>query len=500
MKLYVELLAALVATLLFSAHACAQSYSPLPLECFIQRISQPNYSAHITCSIAGSPGKMAVRFSDEFAGVGRLSERIHSIKAVDTQQGTLPMEIRGNGLYLININSAGSIHLSYEMRLARALDPSQYALVSSLGPDAGIFMMGDLLPHICMGDENCAATQNIARLKIEPPAGWRIATTEQRQGEVFHLDDPSRAVFFLGRLRERTAKIGEMNLHVAIAGDWFFQDPEAFSLAESIAREQATLIGGNERGEFLVTLAPFPQSLTGLRSSAVTIGRTVVLLFNPNTDVSQSFKHYRRHLAHEMFHFYLPNAFRIRENFDWFWEGFTRYIALMTLARLRLIGLREYLDAINAEYEAYIFNPSRAELSLIAASPEKFANTANYDLIYRKGMLVAAMYDLQLRWESRDNLNLADLMKALYSKYASTGREIGNQEVLREIESLGDFARLIREDIVGTKQINLAERIKAYGLVIEQNIIAPGKLQLKPAARLSSRQRNLILKLADDGH
>ena len=108
MKLYVELLAALVATLLFSAHACAQSYSPLPLECFIQRISQPNYSAHITCSIAGSPGKMAVRFSDEFAGVGRLSERIHSIKAVDTQQGTLTLEIRGNGLYLININSAGS--------------------------------------------------------------------------------------------------------------------------------------------------------------------------------------------------------------------------------------------------------------------------------------------------------------------------------------------------------------------------------------------------------
>ncbi|MEO7632752.1 MAG: hypothetical protein ABIU20_05105 [Blastocatellia bacterium] len=361
-------------------------------------------------------------------------------------------------------------------------------------------MMGDLLPHICLDDENCRVAQNIARLRIEPPVGWRIATTEQRQGEGFHLEDPSRAVFFLGPLRERTAKIGEMNLRVAIVGDWFFQDPEVFSLAESIARDQAKLIGSNERGEFLVTLAPFPQPLTGLRSSAVTIGHTVILLLNPNNDTRQSFNHYCRHLAHEMFHFYLPNAFHIRENFDWFWEGFTRYIALMTLARLRLIGLPEYLDAINAEYEAYIFNPSRTQMSLIAASPEKFANAANYDLIYRKGMLVAALYDLELRWQSHNRLSLADVIRRLYQKYALTGREVGNQEVLREIESVGDFAWLIRSDIAGVQQINLAERVKIYGLVMNQNPATPGRRQLRQITKLSSRQWNLISNMADNGH
>jgi predicted metalloprotease with PDZ domain len=391
------------------------------------------------------------------------------------------------------------------MHLARALDPSQYALVSSIGPDAGVFMIGDLLPRICFGDENCAAAQNVVRLMIEPPTDWRIATTESRQGEsrqgeLFHLTDPSRAIFFLGRLREGKAKIGELNLRVAIAGDWFFREQEVFSLAEAVAREQAVLVGGSERGEFLVTLAPFPQPMTGLRSSAVTIGHTVVLLLNPDNDATQSFKHYRRHLAHEMFHFYLPNAFRVRENFDWFWEGFTRYVALMTLARLRQIDLREYLDAIHAEYEAYIFNSSRAQISLIAASPEKFANAASYDLIYRKGMLVAALYDLELRWQSHGNSSLADVMKALYRNYSLTGHEIGNQEVLQEMKSPGDFARLIHGDIVGIQQINLAERVKIYGLMIEQNIDAPGRLQLKPAAKLSSRQQALISKLANEKH
>src|SRR6185436_17150980 len=123
------------------------------------------------------------------------------------------------------------------------------------------------------------------------------------------------------------------------------------------AREQAVIIGGKEHGDFLVTLAPFPQPLTGLRSSAVTIDHTVVLVLNPNNNVSQSLKHYRRHLAHEMFHFYLPNAFHIRENFDWFWEGFTRYVALATLLEGRLITISEYLDALQNEDEAYGVNP-----------------------------------------------------------------------------------------------------------------------------------------------
>src|SRR6185503_17872992 len=139
-------------------------------------------------------------------------------------------------------------------------------------------------------------------------------------------------------------------------------------------------------------------------------------------------------------HFYLPNAFRIRENFDWFWEGFTRYTAFTTLLRLRLITLRDYLDALGEEYEAYSFNPLRARLSLIAASPDKFANPASYELVYRKGMLIAALYDLELRWQSGGRQSLMDVMRALYQTYALSGREVGNREVLAELAKSGNFA------------------------------------------------------------
>ncbi len=464
------------------------------LSCRIDRISPQERSLAISCAATLTAGRFQLRFADEFAGVDRLSERVYGLKIRDDKGAALLPEIRGGGLYYFNAPGQRQITINYEMRLARAMAPDQYALVSSLGAEAGFLMLGDLLPRLCPDQADDEAA-NRARLQITAPQLWRIATTEKASGEFFEVSDPQRAVFFLGRLREKTATVGTMSLRMAVAGDWAFSDEEVFKFAEAAAREQAGMIGG-AAGNSLITLAPFPQPLTGLRSSAITLGRTAVLMLNPNNDAAATFAHYRRHVAHEMFHFYLPNAFRIRENFDWFWEGFTRYIALITLLRLRLIGQREYLDAIGAEYEAYWFNPLRNQVSLIEVSPEKFANAANYDLVYRKGMLVAALYDLELRWQSRGKRNLTDVMRALYQGYAARGREIGNREVLDEMRRSGDFSRpisdLIHDDIESLREINLNERVKRYGLVAEWSATGRGGMKLKAAAKLSERQRMLL--------
>lgn len=477
--------------LLVCPAVCQIRQSP-SLDCHILEISTTNRSVMITCSATHLPtGKTRLQFVDQFAGVDQLSDRVHALKISTSTNAPLPLELRGNGLTFFTANS-GSATIRYEIRLARAFDPAQHALVSSIGPDAAVLMMADLLPRICSEAEPCE-TPNPTTLKLSAPNDWQIATIERQRNGVYELADNSKAVFFLARFRERTANVGNMNLRIAVAGQWNFRDEDIFPLAEAIAREQAAMIASREQGDFLVLLTPFPQPLTGLRSSAVTLGRTVVLLLNPNNDSIQTLKHFRRHLAHEMFHFYLPNALRIRENFDWFWEGFTRYVALMTLARLNLLTLDEYLDAINGEYEAYLFNPQRGQLSLIEASPDKFSSLASSDLVYRKGMLVAALYDLELRWQSRSKLTLADAIKALY---ANSDREIGNREVLGELGKLGDFSRLIRDDIEGTREIDLAERVKPYGLKIEQSPATRNRARLMAASKLNERQKALLSSLA----
>lgn len=465
------------------------------LDCRVANISPAARALSVTCAASALPaGRLQLRFLERFAGLDRLGERVFNLKLRDERGAVVRLEIHGGGLHLFSRGDRPQpVTISYDLRLAAALDPGQYALASSLGPEAGFLLPSDLLPRVCAeGEGECDAEPNPVRLQIAAPAGWQVATTQAERGGSFEVGDPQEAVFFLGRLRRRAVRAGEMEIEVAAAGNWGFTDEEAAELTEAIARDQASLVGGGEAGRFLVTLAPFPLPLTGLRSSGLARGRTVILMLNAAADPGLTFKHYQRHLAHEMFHFYVPNGFRVRENFDWFWEGFTRYVALTTLVRLGRLELTDYLAALGEEYEAYAANAARARLSLVDASPDKFTSRESNELIYRKGMLVAALYDLELRWQSQGKRSLADVLRALYQDYARRGREVGNSEVLGVLGRGGDFGAFTRDYITGTREIDLAESLEPYGLVIERSLATRGRTRIGVAPRLSGRQRALL--------
>ena len=472
-----------------------------PLTCEISDIQPRSRALKVSCSAALPPGRSQLTFAEEFAGLQRLSERVFSLRVKDSNGASLSPEIQGQGIYFLTLKDREQrVTISYELRLARALDPGGYPLTSSLSQEFGFLLLDDLLPRLSMAGEK-SATEKTERvtLKLAPPPDWQIATTEQQRGDIFEIPDQSRAVFFLGQLREQKLNINGRQLRFAITGRWNFTDEQAARLVENIAREQSALMGGLNPSEgeerFLVTLAPYPIPLTGLRSSALTRHHTIVMMLNPNDHPARTVAHYARHLAHEMFHYYLPGTLNVRENFDWFWEGFTRYVALVTLQRLKLISLREYLDALGDEYEVYAFNPARANLSLVAASSEKFANLANYELVYRKGMLVAGLYDLELRWQSEGRKNVMDVIRGLYQKYARRGLEIGNREVLAELRQAGNFDRFISDDIEGTREIELPAIIKTYGLFIERKPLSRPRIGVAP--KLSAKQRILIAQLGN---
>jgi predicted metalloprotease with PDZ domain len=500
--------APLPAALLLSLVCCLSSTaSAARLGCHISDISPAARSLRVACTLDDfSPpasGKLELRFRTRFAGVERLSDRVFALRFAGAEQRPLPLpEITDAGVYRVRLDGAQSVGFSYELRLSRALDPGQYALVSSLGPEVGFVLLSDALPQVRVLDPS-GSPQPLppvaVRLQLTPPDGWEVATTEARRGESYEVADAEQSVFFLGRLRRQTRRVGEMELHTAVAGTWSFPDAEAVRLTEAIAREQAAMIGSQEEGNFLVTLAPFPLPLTGLRSTALTRGRTVILMLNPDggsDGAARALKHFQKHLAHETFHFYLPGAFRARENFDWFWEGFTRYTALVTLLRLKLMDARDYLDALGEEYEAYAANPARLGTSLIEASAGKFASRENYDLVYRKGTLVAALYDLSLRWQSGGKKSVADVTRALYHNYARAGREVGNQEVINELSRAGDFKRFISDYITGTREIDLAASLKPYGWAVEQSAATRGRVRVNVAPKLSDKQRVLLTNLS----
>lgn len=491
-----------VISLSLSALSTAICQAEPRLTCRFGQIRPVERSLSVECTMAGLvQGKaVALRFRDRFAGIDRLSERIYGIRATtDGDAGRLPLEIHGDGLYVMTPGNDGeAIQLTYELRLGRALDPSQYGLVSSLGPQSGILHPVDILPQICSESANDCAESPV-RLRVDPPDGWKSIISSEAKDGVFEIAQPSSTLILLGQFREREFSAGSMRLRAVIAGAWGFSDEEFFTLAESIAKEQASMIESRESGDYVVTLTPFPLPLTGLRSSGICVGRSAVLMLNQGNVPQQSMGLLRRHLAHEMFHYYLPNVFNVRENFDWFWEGFTRYAAMLTLTRQKLLDLQGYLDAIGEEYESYYYNPLSAHRSLIAASAEKFSNQSMADLVYRKGTLVAALYDLEVRRQSKGALSLVDALKTLYHNYAKQSATVGNREVLTELGRLGDLAGIIRDDIEGVREIDLPERVKPYGLFLEWSRATSGKAKITVAPKASAEKKRILNGILGEG-
>lgn len=455
--------------------------------CTISEISPEKRTLVVTCLLA-SPreGRHTLTFLDRFAGIDRLSDRLGPIRLRDADGSQMPIEIRGNGVYSFNGGGAARpIEMRYELRLNRALEPGRYALTSSLGSEASYLFASDIFP------EGLIQPGRSLGVEITPPTGWQVATTEPKDGARYVLSSLDRPVFFLGKLRERSIEVDGMRLRVVTTGSWEFSDEANESLCLSIARVQARMLESREGGEYLLTLSPFPIPLTGLRSAALTRGHTVILMLNPGSDATRTLKHYQRHLAHELFHFYLPNAFKVRENFDWFWEGFTRYIALVTLVRGGTITIDELLGNVADEYEAYSVNPLRSATSLVEASPEKFSDAANYEIVYRKGLVVAALYDIELRWQTRGRDSLAGVVKRLYQKYAFRQLEVGNREVLDEMSKAGSLDAFIADYVNGVRPIVLTEMVGPYGAVLQPS--ADGRrTRLVVGPRLSARQKEVI--------
>ena len=454
----------------------------LLFSCRIFNVSVLDRAFDVACQI---PARERVRlfFKEEYAGIEKLNERVFSPRVRDSNGQSITLELRGGGQYALDArNRPGPVEFSYRVRLNGPLEPGQYALASSMGPEAAILYLADLVPRI---SEESTSEQpySLSKVTIEAPEGWNISSLERGDGQTFEVSDHALATFFLGKLRKQP--------NTAIAGTWGFDDDRVVQLSKTIAQRQAAMMNVTLADNFLIALAPFPLPLTGLRSAGLARGRTVVLMLNQGNDALRTRAHFERHLAHEMFHFYLPNAFVIRDNFDWFWEGFTRYVGLLSLLEAGVIRVDDYLDVLLAEYDAYRVNPQRNSISLVSASPEKFASAANYEIVYRKGLLVAALYDLELRWQSRGKNRLSQVIANLYRDYALTRREVGNREVLDALKRAGNFSQQIANDIEGVSEIDLLARLEVYGIVMDRSV-SQGRARLVISPRLSDRQRELL--------
>lgn len=341
------------------------------------------------------------------------------------------------------------------------------------------------------------AEQLKATVEISAPDGFRVATELPRvagKANVFEAPDLDTLVdcpIEVGLFREEAFTVlGKPHRFV-------FWPPDAIGSADvtrliadttTILRTEAALFGGDlpyESYLFLLYLSPRGRGGLEHRTSCT-------LLASPASFANrEGYADLLSLVAHEAFH--LWNVKRMRpggltpyryqeENYTrllWWFEGATSYFDWRVLRLSKLCTLQEYLDHLAGEIAHLDVTHGRLVHPLEEASFDAWIklyrpdeNSQNSTVsYYRKGEVVCALLDIELRARSNGRASLDTVLRALWERFGAKGLPVPEgamPELFDEISGvkMGDcFDAWVRS----AKEIDYGEVLGKMGLAIERS-------------------------------
>lgn len=423
----------------------------------------------------------ALSFRNNYAGVVGLGERIEIVQAYGDGGASVAVDKLAPGEFRSSQNADRFI---YEVNLTEDRRPADLSHISSLNSDYGLLMMADLLPQPTGQTKFLASVA----IKVDVPAGWRVASNIREEGSQFLTEDPDTAVFLIGNsLHEKLARAAQTNFAIVSAGEWPFSYSDASKIAGKILEEYSRVTRFQLKRNAVLMLVPYPDDVGPENWAAETRGNVVVLLLGRKARGKRVLSRLGIVLSHELFHLWIPNSLKLEGDYDWFFEGFTLYRALRTDLTLGLISFYDYLETISHVYDAYNSSPDRDRLSLIEASQQRWTTTGS--LVYEKGMLVAFIYDLELRRFSDCRTSLNDVYAELF-RLPATGQGSANETIIGVLSEREELKTFGRDHIESVAKIDLGTILSPYGIQLGSS--AAGATQLILRKDLSKTQRNLL--------
>lgn len=353
--------------------------------------------------------------------------------------------------------------------------------VSWLDGERGILMFADLVP---------TDIENLS-CKFTLPAGWSVesSVTPDANGQ-YNVLEPLKAVFLVGSLlRKRSNTVDGMVLDSVVSGMWDFKDDDAWKTAARVMEKHFALTGFKLPNKSVVIIAPLPIAAPDHRWKAETRGSTVVLLVNPAYRKDMWTGQLGVIFTHEMLHLWVPNALKLAGDYDWFFEGFTMYVALRTALELKFIKFDGFLNTLGGSYKYYIEHPD--ELSLVEASETRWTITSGYAHVYIKAMLVAFLYDLMLRKGSGGKETLAIRYRELFDGRVTDGAN-GNEAIIKVLGSSPVLRDFTKEFIEKKRPLKFEEVVRPYGLQLHWSGM---QTQLTVSPKLDEDQKQVLRSL-----
>jgi predicted metalloprotease with PDZ domain len=351
------------------------------------------------------------------------------------------------------------------------------------------FLVGAALFLAVEGHEHLGA-----RVEIDAPRDWRVTTTLEPAGQGFRAPDFATLVdspIEVGTHREeRFDVLGKPHRYVfwpsgAIA------TTDARRLIEDTRRileAEAKLFGGAlpyPSYDLLLHLSPRGRGGLEHASSAALIA--------PATSFAtrESYLDLLSLVAHEVFHAW--NVKRIRPaglwpvryqeecytRLLWWFEGATSYYDWRVLALARLCSVEEYLEHLAGEIAYLDLTPGRLVHALADASFDAWIklyrpdeNSSNSSVsYYRKGEVVSALLDLEIRARSAGRSSLDAVLLQLWNEYGKPGKPVpedGMQSIFERVTGV-PLQDLFDAWIHSSAEIDYASTLARVGLTIERS-------------------------------
>ena len=414
-------------------------------------------------------------FRNAYASALGLAERVEDFRAFGESGQDAQVKKSAVGEFRSELDAT---RITYTVKLSNPRK-EHVPHVSWLEGDRGILMFSDLLPTD-IESLSC---------KFILPAGWNVesAVTPSASGQ-YEVTDPLKAVFLVGSLlRKRSSQVDGMLLETAVSGMWSFKDDDAWKMAAKVMQRNLALTGFRLPGRSVVLIAPIPESSGEKMWRSEARGSTVVLLVNPAARKEMFTEQLGVIFSHELLHLWVPNALKLEGDYDWFFEGFTMYMASRTALELKIIKFDGFLNTLGGAYKYYLDHPDN--VSLIEASETRW--TSGWSPVYIKGMLVAFLYDLMVRKESGGKITLADRYRELFNGGAADGAD-GNEAIIKVLGSSPALKDFTRSFIENRRELKLEEHVREYGLQLHLSDV---RTQLTVSDKIDEGQKQVLKSL-----
>ena len=392
-----------------------------------------------------------------------FSEYMDSIRAADLNQRPLTLVEVNPSRWRISGAENGA-RVRYEMF---SDDPGPYG--AQLDSRHAFFNLAEIL---CYVEGERASPQEVRFEGV--PAGWKIATSLEREGSVYTATNYNRLVDSPVEIsgfaeQDFDGACGKYEVIVDADGAEDILRKIVPSIRRIVAVETAWM--NDCPFDRYLFIFHFPESPGG-GGMEHAFGTAITL---PIREISERPDLFESVTAHEFFHLWNVKRIRpqslepidyTRENYTpalWFSEGVDSTVAGYVRLRAGLVDERHYLDQLGDQITELESRPAHltqsAEQSSLDAWLEKYpyytrpARSISY---YNKGELLGVLLDLEIRKATDDGRSLQDLFRSMNEGYAKQGKFFADSQGVREAaETLAhsDLGAFFRKYVSGVDEI-----------------------------------------------